>query len=76
MSVPVLISIECGMPMHEYEGQDALVREASLCIAGVPVFTEVVYDTNRDGDRTEQRAAENLMLTLRHVLDKAKERSN
>lgn len=36
-------------------------RWATLYIGGVDVFTDYVYDVDRDGNRTEEQAKQNLL---------------
>lgn len=43
-------------------------RWGSLKIGGVDVFTELVHDTNSEGERTEEQARKNLLLLFAHRL--------
>lgn len=52
------VEVECQYP--EYTPS---VRMATLLIGGIPIFTEQVYDTDAEGNRTDKQAVDNL---LRH----------
>jgi hypothetical protein len=68
MIIPVEIEIETGEPMMQANGTEARVRHASLKLNGIVVFTDLVYDTDADGVRTDEFAARNLLLVLRGKL--------
>jgi hypothetical protein len=53
------VTVECGDPLH---GQSS--RWATLKIMDVEVFTALVYDTDGEGNRTEEQAARNMLYLL------------
>ena len=66
MIFPVTIEIETGEAMS---GSFAC-RRASLRFNGVTVFSDLVYDTNRDGERTDEQAAQNLLLVFQSKMQR------
>lgn len=59
MSDSAPIEIVADAPLHHPDA-----RWVSLQLAGVVVFSELVYDTDADGNRTEERAVENFVRLL------------
>ena len=41
-------------------------RWMMLMVNGIDIFTEFVYDTDRDGNRTEEQAKKNLVSLFAH----------
>lgn len=61
LSVEVELGVQRDYPM---------VRDATLKIGGVRIFSEPVYDANPDGSRDEKRAIENLLITFAYRLNR------
>lgn len=45
-------------------------RRASLVLDGIPVFSEVVYDTDAGGQRSEEQAKRNITLLFANRLSR------
>jgi len=60
MILPVEVTIETGEP----EVGDWAIRWATVKLNGVPLFSNLVYDTDSEGNRTDEQAARNILLTL------------
>ncbi len=65
MILPVEVVIETDEPMMQANGTEAFVRYASLKLNGVTVFRELVYDTDQNGERSDEQAAWNLLHCLK-----------
>lgn len=59
----VNFKVEAGKIMDNPAG-----RWMRLMLSGVEVFSEFVYDTDREGNRTEEQAKENLLRVFAYRL--------
>jgi hypothetical protein len=63
IDAPVTVTFGEPYPKHA-------MRYATLRIGGVEIFSEIVYDTDGAGNRTEAQAARNLLTVLGERLRK------
>jgi hypothetical protein len=68
-SSPCEFRVQTGEPF----GGKFAVRPASLVLNGVTIFSETVYDTDEDGNRTAEQAERNLLRTFASRLRRALE---
>ena len=61
MNLKVAVEVETGEPMRQANGTEASCRYAALKLNGVTIFRDLVFDVDKDGNRSDFQARHNLL---------------